>query len=231
MNKVIINGIDLYSEYGLLLSSKVISPPSPKVLTIDIPAADGCIDLTEAINGETKYNNREISLVFTKIGVSSVSLSTYRLISNKFHGKICEIVFSDIPSYYYKGRVSVESFETDKGIGMLEIVCDAEPYALEVLDSTDDFIWDDFNFDTDVARGYKDIEIDGEKTIDVYGSRKTVCPEIIVSSSMDVEFEGITYHLQEGTNKVVSIAIVEGSNAMKFTGTGTVTIKFRGGAL
>lgn len=231
MNKVVIDGIDLYSEYGLLLSSKTISPPSPKVITINVPGADGCIDLTEALNGEPKYNNRNISLTFTKIGKSSISLSTYRLVSNKFHGRICKIVFSDIPGYYYEGRISVKAFDAGGAIGEMKIECDAKPYALEVLDSTDDFIWDDFNFDTDVIRGYKNIEIDGEKTIDVYGSRKTVCPDIIVSAAMDVEFEGITYHLQAGTNKVVNIIIGEGANEMKFIGTGTVTIKFRGGAL
>jgi len=231
MNKVSIDGIDFYSEYGLLLSSKKISPPSPKVITIDIPGADGCIDLTEALNGEPKYNNRDIFLSFTKIGKSSISLSTYRLVANKFHGRTCKIVFSDIPGYYYEGRVAVKDFDADGTIGKLEIECDAKPYALEVLDSTEEFIWDDFNFDTDVIRGYKDIVVDGEKTIDVYGSRKTVCPDIIVSAAMDVEFDGTIYHLQEGTNKVVSIVIVEGINEMKFTGAGTVSIKFRGGAL
>ena len=201
------------------------------MIKINVPGADGYIDLTEVLNGEPKYDNRNILLNFTKIGKSSISLSVYRLISNKFHGRICKIVFSDIPGYYYEGRVSVTKFDEDGVIGELQMECDAKPYAFEILDSMDDFIWDDFNFDTDVIRGYKDIQIDGEKTIEVYGSRKTVCPDIIVSEAMDVVFGGTTYHLQEGTNKVVNIIIVEGVNEMKFVGTGMVSIKFRGGAL
>ena len=35
------------SSYGLVLSKKTIETPSPKLETVDIPGADGKLDMTE----------------------------------------------------------------------------------------------------------------------------------------------------------------------------------------
>ena len=58
-----------------------------------------------------------------------------------------------------------------------------------------------------------------------------VVPVITVSSAMDVVFNGVTYGLSEGDNRVLNIILSEGENKLTFNGTGTVTIKFRGGSL
>ena len=43
------------SSYGLVLSKKTIETPSPKLETVDIPGADGKLDMTEYF-GDVKYN-------------------------------------------------------------------------------------------------------------------------------------------------------------------------------
>lgn len=231
MNTVTIGTTHMYNDYGLITISRKISPPSPKIIAIDIPGADGQIDLTDALTGEVKFHNRKIEMAFEKIGGSSISYSTYRQISNKFHGQLNKITFSDMPGYYFCGRVAVDDFEAGVSSGQLKMSCDAQPYALELIDSTEPWVWDTFNFDTDTIRGYKDLQVDGTRTVEVYGSRKTVSPEFIVSAPMTVTFEGNVYNLAVGSNRLVNIAVVDGVNKMTFTGTGTVTIKFRGGAL
>ena len=52
------------SSYGLVLSKKTIEAPSPKLETVDIPGADGKLDMTEYF-GDVKYNNRKIKLEFS----------------------------------------------------------------------------------------------------------------------------------------------------------------------
>ena len=67
-NRLIVNGIDLSMKYGLILiDGYELDPPSPKTTTVDIPGANGSIDLTEALNGDVVYDNRTKKFVF-KIG-------------------------------------------------------------------------------------------------------------------------------------------------------------------
>ena len=62
-----------------------------------------------------------------------------------------------------------------------------------------------------------------------------VIPSFIINSNdgngMDVEFNGQTFHLQDGTSKVLNIVTKSGENIFKFIGNGTVSIKYRGGCL
>ena len=58
-----------------------------------------------------------------------------------------------------------------------------------------------------------------------------MCPMITVSKDMTVTFEGNTYNLKTGTNKIYEILISEGENTLTFTGTGTVSIDYTGGSL
>lgn len=58
-----------------------------------------------------------------------------------------------------------------------------------------------------------------------------VIPEFIVSSNMTVEFEGNTYQLSAGKNKVYDIVILNKEYQVKFTGNGTVSVSYRKGRL
>ena len=63
------------------------------------------------------------------------------------------------------------------------------------------------------------------------GSDMPIVPEITCSAAMTVEVGGKTFELTEGVNKNYDIILGSGTNVMKFTGTGTVSIDFRGGVL
>ena len=52
-----------WSDWYLVPSSRpVINPPEPKFNTVDIPGANGSIDLTEVVSGDVVYQNRTGSL-------------------------------------------------------------------------------------------------------------------------------------------------------------------------
>ena len=74
------------SSYGLVLSKKTIETPSPKLETVDIPGADGKLDMTEYF-GDVKYNNRKIKLEFSTELLGNELLSMYSDIQNSLHGK------------------------------------------------------------------------------------------------------------------------------------------------
>ena len=60
-NRLIVNGVDLSTEYGMiLLDGYTLSPPEPKTYTVDIPGGDGVIDLTEGLTGDVAYNGNVV---------------------------------------------------------------------------------------------------------------------------------------------------------------------------
>lgn len=67
MNGVTFGTKHSYKDFGLILSSKTISLPKPKIKTVEVPGADGVIDLTECLTDDVKYQNRPLSFTFTVI--------------------------------------------------------------------------------------------------------------------------------------------------------------------
>lgn len=225
-----------YNDWKLITKSRpVIGSPSPKTNYIDVPEADGKLDFTEALTGEVKYDNREISFEFTVIEARNRWVSIYSEIMNFLHGKKMKLFFDEDPNHYYVGRFEIDEWASDKRTSTLVIKGDVDPYKYDLFSSVEDWIWDTFNFENDVVREYSDLVVDERLEFTVVGSRKSVVPVFTVSieegEGMTVKYQGTTYNLQNGVNRVVNIVIKEGESQLIFTGFGTVSIEFRGGSL
>lgn len=236
MNGVTFGDKHSYRDWGMILKSRpVISPPSPKTLYIDIPGSDGVLDLTESLTGDVKFENRTITCEFNVIGSRKRWSNIYSEILDYLHGKRMKIILDEDPTYYYVGRLQVNEWKSDKVTSLITIEGNVEPYKLEVCGSLDDWEWDSFNFETGIIRQWKDLTVEGSLAITVVGTRKTVVPSIIVQSNdesgMTVTFDGRTYNLSDGVNRVVNINIKQKTQTLVFTGNGTVSIDYRGGRL
>ena len=111
------------------------------------------------------------------------------------------------------------------------ITGDVQPFKMERYTAAENWLWDPFPFENGIVRGYSGISISGSLSVDVTGSDMPIVPEITCSAAMTVEVGGKTFELTEGVNKNYDIILGSGTNVMKFTGTGTVSIDFRGGVL
>ena len=59
-------------DWGLRMISMVIPMPEPKTNYIDIPGADGSLDLTQSLTGNVPYNMREgVQFTFDASGAVS----------------------------------------------------------------------------------------------------------------------------------------------------------------
>ena len=224
-----------YRDWKLIPKSRpVISPPAPKTNYISIPEADGSLDLTEGLSGEVKFEDRTITFEFVVIEARKRWSRIYSDIMNYLHGKRMKIVLDEDPKYYYLGRLQVNEWESDKKTSTITITGTVEPYKYDLWGSLDPWEWNPFNFEEDVIREYDDLEVYRSLEFTIVGSRKSVVPTFIVSSNgagMQVTFEGVTYNLQDGSNRVVNIVIKDGEHTLVFTGMGTVSIDYRGGSL
>lgn len=223
------DNIHSYKDLGLTLTKFEISPPNPKTYKVNIAGADGDIDLTEALTGDVKYENRTINMEFAIIGEWRDIQNKYSEVQNALHGKrFSEIVFDDDGNYYHVGRVSAVALGSEPLIGTITIQCIVEPYK---YDWGDDWLWDTFSFETGIINEMSGLTVNGKLEVTYIGQRKKYIPYITTSSDMKVTFAGNTYNLTAGKNKIFEIEFHEGINILTFSGKGTVTIENKGGSL
>ena len=205
-----------YTDFGLVLNSKDIALPEPKTYIVDVPCADGSLDLSTALTGgDIKYKNRLIKLDFTVLkpwGQLEVLRST---IANHLHGKIMKVIFDADYDFFYTGRCRITSFNTTAIPATVSIEVDAEPYKFDI-------------HETVISE-----TVSGEKTICVDEQNMKVVPTITVSSDMTLTYKTKLYQLFTGDNIIPELMLSSTSedNELLFNGQGDVTITFRGGEL
>lgn len=218
------------------VSRPVFAPPAAKTVYVDLPGANGQLDLTESLTGDVKFKDR-IGTIEFQVENREAWNEVYSDIMDCLQGQRMRAILDDGQEYYYIGRFSVDAWNSEKNRSRIVISYDVEAYKNEMFSSLENWEWDTFNFETGVVREYKDLIVSGTLTLIIPGTRRTVVPTIVVDSEddsgMTVWFSGTNkrYSLAEGENLIPYIAIVSGENTLKFSGTGTVSIDYRGGRL
>ena len=210
----------------------MFNPPAVKTRFVEIPGGNGSLDLTVALLGRAVYKNRTGSFEFiAENGFKEWSV-LYSEITNYLSGKRLRAILEDDPDYYYEGRFAVNEWKSEANWSSIVIDYDVKPYKKSIVSSGDDWLWDTFNFETDVIRSYENLPVTGSLSVTIIGDSMPVSPTIIASSDgMTVTFEGETYSLSKGTNYIPELIVHDGENVMIFTGNGTVTIKCERGRL
>ena len=208
MKGVKFGGLRSDTDLGLVLYSKIISPPVVKKTTVEIPGRDGSLDITEALTGRVAYEDREISFVFRVPSPKEAWADTYSNVLNKIHGKCMDIVLDDDPDYFYTGRVSIDEFATSRSLAEIAIKCTVAPKK------------------TYKSSYSKTVSVSGTKALTVSNSGIPIVPTITVTKEMDVSFVGRSFHLSPGKNRVFDILLQTGNTTLTFNGTGSATVEF-----
>ena len=224
-----------WNDWGLIPTSRpVVSTPAIKKVLIDIPGADGAIDLTQSLTGEVKYEKRKGSMEFMVFNKSHWA-NIYSEIMDYLHGQQVKIILEEDPDYYYFGRAEIDQWKSSKNYSLIVINIEADPYKYELYSSLEDWKWDSFNFETGIIREYRTLEVSGSLSIIIPGRRMSVCPSFTVISEdgagMRIAFNGNTYLFADGTSRNLNIVLKQGTNTLQITGTGTISIDYRGGRL
>ena len=129
MKGVKFDDIHSYTDLNLVLSGVNIPPAKPKTTFVDLPGANGSVDLTEAL-GEVKFADRECSFTFTVFPYEDFE-EKKRQISNLLNGKRCNISLDKDPGYFWTGRCSVDSYESNKNLHKIVVKATVAPYKLK----------------------------------------------------------------------------------------------------
>lgn len=219
-------------DWGLKLVSYHIPMPSVKEKIQNIPGAHGVLDLTEA-DGTVYYNRREnIEIVLELMDDSyQVWLARYSEIAAAIHGQKMKMVLDDQPDCYYMVRLNLDSTKGDPVLSQFVLTGSAEPFKYDVTSSAEDWLWDPFNFHTGVIRVLKDIKITASnKSVKVAGGGVGTAPifQVKTASNLKVIFGGKSYPLTVGRNRLPEIRVGKTDVTLNFTGTGALTIDYRG---
>ena len=221
-----------YRDWGLLPKSRpTVAPPDVVTNYVDVPGLDGRLDLSEVLTGRVGYQTRDFSAEFLVIDARNRWDTLYSEILDTLHGQRVKIILDEDPGYYYMGRVTVNTMKSDRKTATISIKAVCDPYKLEIAGSLDDWLWDTFNFETGIIRDYKALTVDGTLTLMIPGTRRPCIPTITVSDAMTAAFGGKEYALTAGSNRISGITITQGDNVLTFTGSGTVSIDYKGGRL
>lgn len=249
MSELITNGLTILVEntgatyhtlndWGLYVSNTdYIKEPEQNVNYVSVPGRDGYIDLSEAVSGRVTYLKRSIDIRLSGLNDKTQWDSVMSSIRNKINGRICHFIFDNTPTWYWRGRVDVNDFSHSLKLGVFNIrMPNADPYKYSVYASNDPWLWDPFNFETDMITQIGEKTISGSGSITIPAGHMPVCPEIIVaaktSSTFTVTFEGLTYTLALGSNKIPAIMVGGEEDAvLDFTGSAAVQIVYRAGSL
>ena len=246
-HSITIGGKNTWDDWRLVPASRpVFNPPAQKVKTLEIPGGDGVIDLSQSLTGYPVYQNRTGSIEFIKPWHMA-----YSDIMDYLHGQKLRAVLEDDPEYFYEGRFTVNVWKSEKDWSRIIIDYDVGPYKWSVLSSTDDWLWDPFNFQNGVIRPavFKDIAVTTEvravKLAALLVGRAPVCPVFRVSSSdkrgVHIRFINPTLGLDE--TKLLPDGVIQFPEFVFFgdlgatlelwcdTGTGSVSVDFRQGRL
>lgn len=168
------NGINTFDNWHLMPTSRIVfSPPAPKTNYIDLSGANGSIDATEALTPYPVYSDRTGSIEFYVLNGKSILSenrrdqtwskygvwnSRYSEIMDYMHGRKVKVILDDDREYFYRGRLSVNQWKSDKTWSKITFDYTFEPYKYEILSSLDDWLWDPFSFIDGVVRRRQDFE-------------------------------------------------------------------------
>ena len=203
MNTVTFGTLNSYDDLNLILSSKTIGSPSPKVNILEVPDSDKVLDFSE-FSGEIHYSQRQLKFTFTAIDPYMEDDAT---IKNALHGRRMNITLDDIEGYYFTGRLSVGDWQINKKLATVEITADCDPWKYKT---------------------YETIITAANGTATLANARKPVVPKITTSGAATISWTGGSASLSAGTDLIVpELVVPAGNTAITITGDATVSFKYR----
>lgn len=212
MVQVTFGDLRCYDDLGLVLTTKEIGEAPIKTNEIEIEGADGSLDYTETF-GAVYYGNRTLSFEFQSIIPFERQKEQYSIVQNALHGKKVRVVFDDDPDFYYYGRVAVQPYTNERTIGNISMEVNCEPYKYKV-------------YRTKLTTAVTD-----SASITLNNLKMRSVPLITTTAEMTIAFNGMSVTHSAGTFIIPELELVQGSNVVTVTGTGSITFEWQEGEL
>lgn len=221
-----------YNDWNLLqVGAARVSPPVPQIMTQTVPGMDGRLDLTQSLDGFVHYEPATFTGKYRCIAKRDVWDKVISEILNFLQGRSAKLYLDDTEKGHWEGRFAVENIEYDKFKFDLTITGTVDPYKYMENGTDGEWLFDEFDFDTDYAWGYSDIVVNGTHDVEICASRLPITPTFDCTGSIYATYNGTTYALPVGKSIIPVLRLANEKKTITLSGTGTVSIIFRGGEL
>ena len=143
--------VSLRSDFGLWLntSSPLVGKPETESNLVYVPGSDKVLNLTRALDGKVHHKKRTITMEFSMLRPPKQCESIRSQLESILQGQWLKFRFALDPSWIWTGLFDVEvKPEAYKATVTITAICN--PYKVSVTAAAGgDWIWDDFNFETD----------------------------------------------------------------------------------
>lgn len=222
-------------DLNLKMTAFHIPMPDTKTNYIAIPGASVSIDLSEVMGGVTYDRRNDVTFTFVlRNDFNGWAVAVQRL-AEQIHGKECKVIVDNDLSHYYVCRLEIDPAKSSNAVGTVTISGSAQAYKYDLFASDDEWEWDPFDFETGVIRDMIDIPItETSKQITIIGSTKKQTPVFVVKETNHLAFSynRKTYDLSKvGEYRFPSFKVANDNITITFTGTGKLSIRFRGAYL
>lgn len=212
-----------------------IPMPTTKVEKVDVPFSSGSIDISE-ITGEPQYNDRTgLSFEFLYYdGDYSRWVAMIQRLALHLHGKKLKMIPDNDKSYYYMVRLEIDPQKTKQISSKVVLTGTAEPFKYEMVASNQPWEWDTLDFVNGVIQeDMSNVTVTGSKTVTIRAGGVPTCPEFYVSSitgSLKVTINNVDYKFNKGIGlyRFPALKIGDEDTSLVFTGTGNISISYRG---
>lgn len=123
-----------YADFGLIQkSAPEVTPPAPKTNYVDVPGANGSIDLSEALMGHVVYDDREIVLHFRRVmpsldGAQDKRLEDYLHFAACLQGLRCRLYLDEADKFCFDCRLTVGQMSASGDAWDVDVTAVARPY-------------------------------------------------------------------------------------------------------
>lgn len=235
-------GYDTYTDWHLIPASRpTIGMPGVETKFVPIPGLDGSVDLSEFLRSDRPaYGRRTGTFEFyvdnNDYETEEFWMTIYPKIVNILHGKKFKMVLNeDDPDYYWDGRFTVDKFDADDGYhSKVSISYAVQPWKMKIRKYSEGMVWDNFNFEKDYDYDpwtLSHVEVNGVWSLSLNGDGAPYPMEVTgKTGSVVVTFGGETKTVNAGETVEVGHAVY-GPNQITISGSGTLSLDWRGGSL
>ena len=223
---VTINGFHTLKDWGLHWNSCLISEPVPITSYVDIPGRKTKLDATESLFGQVTYENRALTFGFWAHTDWTEWMELSSQVRLAIAGKRCKVALDIDPHSYWMGRASVKSeMSADNPVtSFFTITIDAEPYKYRTDNAE--------AADSEMISNLNNIQISGSKTVTVTAKSIPCTPTVTATADMTLVINDQTYQLLANVPLLLEdVLLYRNSTDFAFTGTGQVSVSFRGESL
>lgn len=194
------------------LSALALTYPERRACNVELPYADGSIDLLESVSDEPRYSTRELTATLElSSGTRAERTAKLNALANAYHGRTVPITLPDDPDHWLSGRVHISVQCNDRAHAIVDIAATCQPWRTA---------WQSRTVEADLT------SVSSILLPNSGGKRLVPSIEVVGTEDVTITLESDSWTLSPGTSVLPEIQIPSGGITYGLSGSGIVRFHY-----